>query len=456
MNIQYEHGGAIIEMPNVAFTYQVAETPRDFDRRSNSANTLQWNNVHNFIGDYVIYPYGSNDDLPLVIKEVIDNSYNVPGFLSRKTELLWGAGPKLFREELKDNKDVRVRVEDANIQKWLESINYEEYLLKCCVDYQHMQATFTRFELNKGARIGKPFINKLHHVQLNHARLARLRTADSNKPTHIVKSSFDFKHINAISDHKVYPIFDSTKPFIYENSIMHSNMYTFCTDYYNVPQIYGSIEWINRSTAVPLIFKAYAKNAINLKYHIISPAGFWDKKRKDLQTQCIETNTTYDEKMLIAYERNFLEQIGKVLSGDDNVGKYFHTTRKMVVLGHELIDEGWEIKVLDQKVKDFVQSQILISDKADKAIAAGVNVHPVLANMTNSGKANSGGEQIYALLNYLNTGVDIQEMIICKPLNYAIQANFPESKLKVGFFHNVPETQQNIAPGERTRNATQP
>lgn len=456
MNITYDHGGAIIEMPDVAFTYQVAETPRDFDRRSNSGNTLEWNNVHNFIGDYIIYPYGANNDLPRIIKDVIDNSYNVPGFLNRKTELLWGAGPKLYREDIEDNKDIRVRVVDRTVQKWLDSIKYEDYLLKCCVDYQHMQATFTRYELNRGARIGKPFINKLHHVQLNHGRLARLRTADSNEPTHIVTSSFNFNHVTSVSDSKVYPIFDSSKPFEHENSIMHSNMYSFCTDYYNVPQIYGSLEWINRSTAVPLIFKAYAKNAINLKYHIISPAGFWDKKREIMMNQCKLENVKYDEKMLIAYEKKFLEQIGNVLSGDDNVGKYFHTTRKMVVQGHELFEEGWEIKVLDQKVKDFVESQILISDKADKAIAAGVNVHPVLANMTDSGKANSGGEQIYALLNYLNTGVDIQEMIICKPINYALQANFPDSGLKIGFFHNVPEAQQNISPAERTKNATQP
>ena len=74
--------------------------------------------------------------------------------------------------------------------------------------------------------------------------------------------------------------------------------------------------------------------------------------------------------------------------------------------------------------------------------------------MTDSGKANSGSEQIYALLNYLNTGVDIQEMIICKAINYALKANFKDSGLKIGFFHNVPELQQNTPPEERTRNNT--
>lgn len=449
MNITHLDGGAIVEMPNVAYTYQVAETPRDFDRRSNINSTLQFGNSVNFIGDFIIYPYGINNDLPKVIKDVVDNSYNVPGFLNRKTELLWGAGPKLFVEELKDGKDVKKRVNIPSVQKWLDSFKYEDYLLKCCVDYQHIQGAFTRFELNRGSRIGKPFIQKLHHVSANEARLARLRTATVNDPTHIITSTYNFNHISAISDSKSYDIFDLNAPFKHDNAIMYSNKYSFCEDYYTIPDLYGSLEWINRSTAVPLIFKAFAKNSMNLKYHIISPAGFWDQKRNALKEL---HKGSYNEKMLTEYEREFLKQIGEVLSGDENAGKYLHTTRNIKILGHDIIDEGWEIKVLDQKVKDFVEAQILISDKADKAIAAGVNVHPVLANMTDSGKANSGSEQIYALLNYLNTGVDIQEMIICKPLNYALKANFPDENVKVGFFHNVPEFQAQTAPDDRSKN----
>ena len=233
---------------------------------------------------------------------------------------------------------------------------------------------------------------------------------------------------------------------------MYSNMYSFCTDYYTVPDLYGSLEWINRSTAVPLIFKAFAKNSMNLKYHVISPASFSDKKRNEIKETCRINNETYDESMLKKFERNYLAQIGNVLSGMENAGKFLHTVTTMMVQGHELISEGWEIKVLDQKVKDFVQAQILISDKADKAISAAVNVHPVLANMTDSGKSNSGSEQIYALLNYLNTGVDVQEMIICKALNYALKVNFPEANVKIGFFHNAPEIQSNVSPQDRTLN----
>jgi len=451
MEVSYEQGGAIVSTPKVSFTYQVAETPRDFDRRSSSGlDALRWNNIQNHIGEYIIYPYGTNNDLPQIIADIVHNSYNVPGFLKRKTELLWGAGPKLYVDKLIDGKDTRVRVDNIKIQKWLDSIDYEKKLLQACVDYQHIQGTFTRYELNKGSRIGKPFIANLHHVHPDKGRLARLRSNKNLDPTHIVISNWNFNHINAVADSKAYPLFDFNKPFANENSILYSNMYSFCSDYYTVPDLYGSLEWINRSTAVPLIFKAFAKNSMNLKYHIISPAGYWEKKKSELQAY---HKADYNDKMLQELERKILDQFADVLSGADNVGKYLHTTEILKMVGHDLVKEGWEIKVLDQKIKDFVEAQILISDKADKAISAGVNIHPVLANITDSGRANSGSEQIYALLNYLNTGVDIQEMIICKPWNYALKANFPEDNVKIGFFHNVPEVQQNTNPDNRTKNS---
>jgi hypothetical protein len=74
-----------------------------------------------------------------------------------------------------------------------------------------------------------------------------------------------------LSPYKVYPLFDFSNPFANPNSVLYSNMYSFCTDYYTVPDLYGSLEWLNRSTSVPLIFKALSKNSINLKYHIVSP-----------------------------------------------------------------------------------------------------------------------------------------------------------------------------------------
>jgi hypothetical protein len=36
----------------------------------------------------------------------------------------------------------------------------------------------------------------------------------------------------------------------------------------------------------------------------------------------------------------------------------------------ELIEQGWTIKPIDQNIKDFVETQIKIADKADSAVFA--------------------------------------------------------------------------------------
>ena len=452
MHIDFIGKDAIIETPEVAFTYQVSENPREFDNIRGNTQSLDWNNHENYYGDYIVYPFGTNNDLPAIIKDVVQNNYIAPGLLNRKTELLWGSGPKLYKEVYEGNRPVREWTADTEIQKWLDSWDYENYLLTAATDYQHLQGVFTRFELNRGARINRPAIAELHTLSPDKARLASIRAERKRKPSHVIVTDWKFNHASHIEDAKVYSLFDYRNPFSKENSVLYSSKYTFCTDYYTVPEIYGSLEWLNRSTAVPLIFKALSKNSINLKYHIISPQKFWNEAEDKIKENCRVKTIEYKDTMLLEYQKEFLRKMAKVLSGEDNYGKYLHTTKILTVDGTNLVEHGWEIKVIDQNIKDFVEAQIKISQRADRAVSSGISLHSALGNMSETGKVDSGSEQHYALLSYLNTGIDIQEMVICKAINYAIKANFPTKDLKIGFYHNVPEKQEDVSPKDRSAN----
>jgi hypothetical protein len=454
MIIEYVGSGALVQSDKMAFTFEVKyDTVRDryFDKAKSS---VDWDsNTFNFIGNYKVFPYGINNDLPDVIKQVVKNNYIAPGILTKKTQLLWGVGPKLYTESFVDGKLVREWINDPEITNWLESWGYEDYLLKCCVDYHHVEGTFSKYELSKGSRIGKNFINKIVHIAPDKARLSTLIDSNSTVPTHVITTDWNFNTIDALMEYKVYPVFDFLNPFQHRNSVLYSNMYSFCTDYYTIPDLYGTMEWLKRSTATPLILKAFSKNAINMKYHIVSPAAFWDKKREDIQANCVKTGKEYNESMLVEYKEMLLNQISDVLTGEENVGKYLHTTKSITVMGTNLAEHGWEVKTIDQNIKDFVEAQIKISERSDYAVAGGLNLHGALGNISGKGTADSGSEQLYALKNYLLTGIDIPEMIVMKPLNYAIRANFPNKKgVKLGFYHNVPEKEQDIAPKDRIKN----
>lgn len=456
MNIEYIGRDAIVDTPDVAFTYQVSETPRDFYELKGKSNSLDWDNATTFIGDYLVHPYGANNDLPDIIKKAVQENSMAPGTMKKKTQLIWGLGPILYSEKIvvteTGNKRVRFIEEDNDIMAWLESWGYLEYLLKAITDFQHIEGVFTKFELSKGGRIGQPFIAKIEHLFPDRTRLATNKNSKSKKATHAITSECSFGKVQSINDYKAYALFDFLNPFANPNAVLYSNFYSFCTDYYTVPDIYGSLEWLNRSTSVPLIFKALSKNSINLKYHIVSPQAFWDKKETEIKENCGTRGVPYNGKMLLDYQKEFLQKISVVLSGDENTGKYLHTTKSFTVEGTNLIEHGWEIKVIDQNIKDFVAAQISISERADHALSAGLNLHSALGNVSESGKSDSGSEQIYALKTFLQTGIDIPEMIIMKAINYAIKVNFPKKTTKLGFYQETPEKEQDISPKNRMIN----
>jgi len=458
MNIEQHGRNALVEHEDVVFSYEVSENPRDLEqsRITNGEQTLDWTNANRqyTIDNWRILPYGDNNDLPTVIKDTVANNSIVPGILKKKTGMLWGKGPKLYKEGF-DSKYQLVRewTTDDEIESWLQSWDCDAYLAKACVDYNHIEGVFSKFYLNRGARVnGKKKISKLEHISPNRGRLATRVENPIVKPDHVIVNDWNLNHVDHLTNFKVYSLFDFKRPFAHKNSILYSNMYSFCSDYYTVPDIYGSLEWIRRSTAVPLILKALSKNSINVKYHITSPQSFWDMKEDQLKRLCDETNKDYKEKMLVDYQKEYLRKIASVLSGDRNAGKFWHTVDTVFVDGSSLKEQGWTIKPIDQNIKDFAEAQIKIGERADRATSAGVGVHSAIGGTGKDGQSDSGSEQLYALQNYMMTGIDIPEMIVTKAVNYAIKANFPNKKLKLGFYHDPPQREQDKSESDRLKN----
>jgi len=446
--IEFEGRNALVDVDDVAFTFESAENPRAFDKYTKPQENLDWTMMNYMLDEWRIRPYGFNNDLPKVIKDIIQGNSIAPGILKKKLQLLWGKGPQLYTEDIADNVLQRTWTQDFRVQNWLESWGYLDYLQKSIVDYTNIEGTFTKFYLAKGIRVNKPSIAKLEFVTAETARLGNHKNDLSNTARICAITDWRFNRIESM-DYKVYALFDFQNPFKNRNSILYSNMYSFCSDYYTVPDIYGSLEWIRRSSAIPLILKALSKNSINLKYHIISPAKFWEDKSKELKES---KGDKYTDKDLINYKKNYLRQVSKVLSGAENSGKFWHSIRYMVIEGHKILEEGWEIKEIKQNIGDFVSAQIKISDQANRMVAAGVGMHPALGGAGESGRADSGSEQLYALKNYLLTGIDIPESIIMKAINYALKINFPEKNLKLGFYHLPPEKEEDITSSKRIKN----
>lgn len=442
----------MVHAEDVSFTFAINDTnPRDFNNNKPKADSLNWTQQSRLAG-FKIFPYGDYDNLPEEIKQVVANNPTAPGLLAKKRDLVWGQGPLLYQETIVDGEYKRVWVEDKDVQAWLNSWDYQSYLMKLIVDYNHLESGFTKFKQRRGGRIGRNQFLSLEHCSANKSRLAVPEKAkDISKPTHCVITDWGFKHINSVKNYQAYRLFDFKKPFSNRISAYYSSMYSFCQDYYTVPDIYGSLEWIRRATSIPFVLKALSDNSLNIKYHIESPGAFWTNKRDLMKEQFAQENKNWNEKYFISWKQEFLRKIGEVLSGDENVGKFLHTESIMEVDGMNLTEAGWKIKAIDQNIKEFVDTQISISNRSDRSVSAGIGLHGALGNINESARSNSGSEQLYALKNYLSTGVSIPENIITKPINYALQANFPKKNLKIGFYHMAAKAEEEIHSGDRQK-----
>jgi len=448
-NVEIEKygGGAVVSTPSTCFSYQVEEI--DYDTPRNGLPTYQgWSQYYSFADGLELLPYGIFNDIPNLLRDTIYRNPNIPGVMEKKQQLMWGQGPYLYKTVLNGGKPQREGVYDAEVNSWLDDFDYKTYLEKTITDFNFMQGSFSKVINAKSSRIGKPFIHSVEHINPLWARLGR--KGNSPEATHsIVSDAWSGFQPNGYRD---YPLFDSKKVTENPISVNYSKLYSFATDHYAIPTILGALEWINRSTAVPLILKALSKRSMSAVFHVTSPAKFWDDKRKELQDECLAKNEIYEEKMLDDYEMLLFKSIIKALSGDEQAGKIWHTKNIWAPDGTNLIELGWKITPVDQNIKDFVETQIKIADKADSAVSTAVGIHKSLGGITDAGKADSGSEQLYAYTMFKLIGVRLPEMVVTRTINQAIKINFPKKDLQLGFFHEEAQRQEDQSSKDRIKN----
>ena len=446
MKVIRNNDTGIIELADVAYSFSSAnaEGVTDFDF-FNLNYQKRWESYPMAVGPYNVVPFGETNNLPVVLRDIIEENNLAEGIFKRQRGLLWGQGPELYRTEFVDNKRVKKWVFDLQVTDWLKSWDYETYLQHLIIDYFHSECVFTKVFRNRGPRIGNPgMIPKLEYVSVSRARLEW--PDDRINPKRVIVGDFDEEIYTYLA---AYPMFDENDPFRYPVSIKFDNMASFARRFYGVPAYYGAINWIKKASQIPKILQALSDNSLNIKWHIISPTSYWEHKKEMLMENCALKNVAYNNQMLEDLKDEIFRKLAQVLSGETNVGKFFTSEKCMNEFGQM---ENWEIIPIDQKVKDFIDSQINIANKADSATTSGLGLHPSLSNVMVDGKLASGSEQLYALKLYLATEIDIPEMIITKAINAAINANWPSKKLKLGFYHEIVKTEDSVTSSERVKN----
>lgn len=405
----------------------------------------KWETDPETVAGCQIVPFGPNNNLPVDIRDLMDENNLAPGILEREKGLLFGQGLELYRKKYENNQVTREWVEDRDISSWLESWDLRRYVEMAITEYKYLHGFFDKVYLNRGARIGRSArINKLEVVPGVFARLGWVESRKLEDVKVIHTGDFENGCTKGITS---YNVFDKQDPFRFPVSMSYHNSYSFARSLYSIPSFYGTIPWLRRSSDVPQVLSYITENSINVAFHIESPEGYWERQEERLKEKCTAEGKEFKYEMLEEHKDEVMRNLAKALSGKKNTGKFFHTTTLLDPDGKQW---SWKITPIDQKITDFISAQIKISEKADSATTSGIGLHPALSNIMVDGKLSSGSEMLYALKLYLASDVTISEEVILESINRAIAVNFPEKNLRLGFYHNVVLREDEVSPAKRT------
>lgn len=401
-------------------------------------------------GNFDIIPFGSQNDIPNKIIDTIYPNHLAPRIQNRKVELLIEQGPYLYEEALDGKQLIRNPIEDITIKEWLESINYEEILHCNSAQYYNTNIVFSKIYRDRGAMIGaSSSLALIESLDTSHCRLAYKKGSKDKKPTHIVIG--DFKNSKE-EEYQVYPLFDKLDPMKYPVSIHYSVRKVFGIKEYSMPDIYGALPWIRRSTAIPKVIEALTNNSLNIKWHITSPKQYWDEKRQILKDN-LKSGEVWNEKMLDDLKSTIFKKLSDLLSGVENIGKFWHNETVTTIIAGSPMELGWKITPIEQKVKDYVKAQLDIATQSDFSVVASLGLHAALANVGADGKSDSGSEQLYALKIHQLTSVGLAEYYVTKVFNDVIKAKFGKN-YKLGFYHINAEREQDLTESKRVTEQT--
>lgn len=450
----------IHRISDTAFALEIGQTAYSLSTGSrvggdttifNTARNPNWEYAYQNVMGKRIAPYGPGNDLPVMVRDLVQDNNLAPGILQRQKGLLYGQGAFLYRHVFNNGKIIREYTDAPEISDWLRSWDARRFIEKALVDYLHMQGFFALHFIERGRRLGdrlgrKPLVAKLQFVKATNARLEWADSRQLEDVKHIFVG--DFENGCLTSGVQTFPVYDPFDPAKYPVSASYNYSYSFGRNFYSTPAFMGAIRWILRGSDIPMIFKYVTENGLNLAYHIHSPAGYWDKKRRKLEEIYPQDQPAEIDVRLEKIKAEIMDSITEVLSGKKNAGKFFESI-DFYDDDHNLC--SWKIEAVDQKIKDFVESQLKIGDAANSAITSGMQLHPSLTNIMVNGKLASGSEMLYAHQIYKLSDVTIPEMVILDPINQAIRYNF-ETDLQLGFYQQSLMTQEQTAPDDRIRN----
>lgn len=483
-----------------AFTYQIGETPirsASDGRYTSSADTTSGVLTPRKIGRFYVWPNGEDNLEPNTCKALIKGNRLLPQLIEKQIAILYGTGPKLFREVIgEDGKIVRTYVKDDAIQEWLDSWrqnglpdSYETYLNKCIRTYYYSEGIYSKIHLSRAQMVGLKKalpVSGLEHVSDLRCRFATVK--DITNTTDV--EDRDFTHVmvgnwettGEVTKFNVYPRIDYQRPLSRHCAISYTKNPNYGEEIYATNKFFAGIkEWIRGCNATPEYINSFLENSLSARHHVIIPQAWMDQKETMLQEMCdanrqleaegkkssefhvikigkktLELGITYTPALLDKYVMMEIDNLANFLSGrGKNQGKIY-TSRSFRNDNGDL--ESWKIEEIPQKYKEYIEAIISYDKRADMVLLSAKGIDSSISNVSSDGViSKSGADSYYNYMIYL-TQQSIPESIVCSELNHAIRLNFPAeyaAGIRIGFYRPTVKHQDEVSPADRLSNQSE-
>lgn len=399
------------------------------------------------IGGVRIVPWGADNNLPAYIRQLLEKNNLGPANIERRIGLQYGQGPYLYRLKFENNDIVKEWVEDAEVQAWLDTWDYREFVRNCLLEINYMRSLFVKYTSGRGRRLGKAWITKL---ECEHSSRCRLQYPETGSKLDDVRNILvgDFETMrNQVFDR--YPVFDPRNATEFPVAMYYHSFRTFGRFFYSLPSFTGAIPWIKRANDLPEIIAYLTENMIAAAYHVHEPAAYWEDKRSRIQDTYPEWDDAKIDNKIDELREEVTKTIATVLSGKRNTGKFFESIDFTDPDGNPC---AWKIEPIEMNIDKFIEAQTKISRIAESATTSSFGLNPALSNIIIDGKADSGSQMLYAAKLFYASDTQIVEDIVFEALNWAININFPGKKLSMGLYRQIINKEDNVTASQRATN----
>jgi len=376
------------------------------------------------VGDKRIEPNGIDNNFPANFKNLLDSVYIGHGVKRTLINLLLSGGVGIYKEVKEEQKIIRDWQLDNQISDWLDAFDFHNiYLPEIATDMIYVENAWSAVVLNKGARIGNPFIAKLEHLGAEKMRLEYPNSKGIRKNTFYSDWMYSNLRTNDITQ---YPLFNRANPYAKKVSVIFSKMPTFGSSSYGRPPDISAVSMLKVLSLLPNFHRANLTER-GFKWLVSVSADYYKEVRD-------KNNWEANSKEYNQWKKKFMESIDNFLIAPDadKTQSRFMTSFATDPHSMKAID-NINITKLDDDTKELSETGMDLHDTYTMGFVSASSIHPQLANVNLKNQSLSGSNLREAYEMHIKTAVPTMRMLLLHAVNTAIQINFPGKKLKLGF-----------------------